>query len=149
MSQDEINFDFTELTKLAADLGQVAEKTGPFLRTAFVVTSGKVKDDAIESVKTNQPSRRWKGLSQAAIDYDIKADLVGGNSVITSEIGYNPARYGKRAKLGNLREFGAPGADGVPLAPHNDLLNALHKNEKDFVKGIADATRDGERAAGL
>ena len=145
---DEIGFDFSELTKLAADLGNVAGTAGPFLRTAIERTSRNVKDAANESIESDDKSGRWTGVTKA-VDYDITVKAGLGGSQIESEIGYNKSRYGKRAKLGSLREFGAPGADGVPLAPHNDLLNALHANEADFVTGLANALKDAERKAGL
>ena len=145
---DEMNFDFTELTQLAADLGKVAAGADPFIRQALQVTSGNVKDAALKSVEDNDPSGRWTG-AKGAIDYELSAFEGFGASVLKSEIGYNVERYGDKARLGNLREYGAPGADGVPLAPHNDLLNALHSNEADFVKGLSIALKDAEKAAGL
>ena len=145
---DEINFDFTELDQLAAALGKLPDTAGPFINTALKVTSGNVKDAALKSIEADNPSGRWDG-AQGAVDYDITTFEGFGASVIKSEIGYNPDRYGDKARLGNLREYGAPGADGVPLAPHNDLLNALHANEADFVKGLAIALKDAEKAAGL
>ena len=145
---DEINFDFTEIDQLAAALGKLPDTAGPFINSAIQRTSGNVKDAALKSVEDNDPSERWTGV-EGAIDYEITTFEGFGASVIKSEIGYNAERYGVKAKLGWLREYGAPGADGVPLAPHNDLLNALHANEADFVKGLAIALKDAEKAAGL
>jgi hypothetical protein len=145
---DSASFDFSELSKLAADLGHVSSNAGPFLRSALERTSRSTKQTAQESVKNDNKSRRWKALP-GAIGYDITAKAGAGGSSLEAEIGYNKSRYGDRAKLGNLREYGAPGADGVPLAPHNDLVNALHANEADFVKGIAEALNDAQKAVGL
>lgn len=145
---DEAAFDFSELSRLAADLGHVADTAGPFLRTAIERTARNVKDAANDSIQSDDKSGRWKGVTKA-VDYDITAKTGSGGSELEAEIGYNRSRYGKRAKLGSLREFGAPGADGVPLAPHNDLVNALHANEADFVKGIAEALNDAQKAVGL
>lgn len=141
-------FDFHELTQLSADLGDVPDTIGPFLNKAFAFTSRNVKDAANRTIRSNGPSRRWVGLTQA-IDYEVTAFHGFGVSTIQSEIGYNDERYGDRAKLGNLREFGAPGADGVPLAPHNDLVNALHANEADFEEGIALAIGDAMKTVNL
>lgn len=145
---DSANFDFSELEKLASDLGNVAATAGPFLLSALKVTSGNVKDAANDSIQSDNRSKRWKGIAKA-VDYDITTKAGMGGSSLESEIGYNKTRYGDRARLGNLREFGAPGADGVPLTPHNDLVNALHKNEGDFVRGVTAALNDAEKVAGL
>lgn len=145
---DSASFDFSELSKLAADLGRVPSTAGPFLRSALERTSRNVKDAANASIYSDDKSGRWIGVAKT-VDYDVTAKAALGGSSLEAEIGYNKSRYGDRAKLGNLREYGAPGADGVPLAPHNDLLNALHANEADFVKGVAIALNDAEKAAGL
>ena len=145
---DSMDIDFGPLEDLARDLGKVSSFAGPFLRQAIEVTSGKVKKTAQESVKKDDRSKRWKALP-GTIDYDITVDAGADGSSLSSEIGYNRTRYGEEAKLGNLRELGAPGADGVPLAPHNDLVNALHENEKDLEVGIDKALRDAEKLAGL
>lgn len=133
------DFEFSELTKLAADLGEVPKNAGPFIRKAVEVTSCNVKDDARKSVKAGSSS--WKALP-GAIDYEITVDAGLGGSTITSEVGYNkdiPA-----GKLGNIREFGSP-----KVAPHNDLATALHGNEQDFERGINNAIGDALREAGL
>ena len=145
---DSLDADFSELDSLARDLGTVSSLAGPFIRKAVEVTSGKVKKTAQESIKNDDKSKRWKALP-GTIDYEITVDAAAGGSSLSSEIGYNRTRYGDKAKLGNLRELGAPGADGVPLAPHNDLVNALHENEKDLEFGLDKALRDAERKAGL
>lgn len=141
-------FDFSELKQLSVDLGEVPDTIGPFLNSAFKFTATNVKKSADLSVKRNGPSQRWTGLG-GAIDYEVTTFQGFGASVIKADIGYNEERYGDRAKLGNLREFGAPGADGVPLSPHNDLVNALHENEADFEKGIGLAIGDAMKAKNL
>lgn len=157
-----IEFDFSELDALAADLGKVPDNAGKHIRKAVEVTSRKVKDAANDSVKSSRAS--WSKPLAGAIDYDIEVDAGSGGSSITSEIGYNKTRYGARASLGSLREFGAPNApSGVfrgnkfipipgtraPRAPHNDLQIALHANEADFQHGLEQAIADAEREAGL
>jgi len=156
------DFDFSELNTLAADLGEVSRNAGPNIRKAVEVTSRNVKDAANESVRSSRAS--WSKPLAGAIDYEITAEAGAGGSFIESEVGYNQSRYGDRAKLGNLREFGAPNAPSgffskgtfipipgsrAPRAPHNDLANALHENENDFVDGLSKALRDAEREAGL
>ena len=135
------DFDFSELNSLAADLGEVAANAGPLIRSAVEVTSGRVKKDAREAVKSG--ASQWKALP-GAIDYEVTVDAGLGGSSITSEIGYSKERPAGR--LGNLREFGSPAKS---LAPHNDLANALHANEADFERGLSKAAEDAEKKAGL
>lgn len=132
---DGASFDFSELNRLAADLGDVADNAGPLINSAVQFTSNRVKKQARKSVGGGQ----WSAAG-AAINYDITAT---GTS-IESEIGYDEPGGG--GELGNLREFGAPGRN---LAPSSDLVNALHANEADFEKGLSKALEDAERKAGL
>lgn len=134
--------DFSEVDQLAADLGTVAATAGSFIRSAVTVTARRVKDDA--DAKVREGSASWAKPLGSAIDYELKTLQAFGASVVDAEVGYNRTRYGDRAKLGNLREFGAPGADGVPLAPHNDLQRALEANQEDFEYGLSEALKDAE-----
>lgn len=145
-----MNDDFSELTQLARDLGTVPSNAGPLINSAVQVTAGKVKKSAREKVSGG--SKSWSGLPNT-IDYEIKTGGTGNvlsgvtgavSNSITAEVGYNKARGG--GKLGNIREFGAPGKS---RAPHNDLANALEENQADFEKGLDIALRDAERQANL
>jgi hypothetical protein len=142
---DSASFDFSELTALAADLGEVPDNAGPLINSAVQFTSREIKKSAAKRVGSG--SKSWR-LAAAAIDYDTSVLQAFGATVLKSEIGYNKSRK-RAAKLGNLREFGAPDSPGGSLAPHSDLAHALHENEDDFVKGIAKAAADAERKAGL
>lgn len=141
------DFDYSELKRLAADLGEVPDNLGPFLRGAMMKTAGLVKKDAAKSVGT---SEHWHAAAQA-IDYDVEVDASASGSSIEIEVGYNKDK--PAGALGNLREYGAPlakyGGKSVPLAPSNDLLNALEKNSADFERGITNATEDALKKAGL
>lgn len=139
---DGFGLDFSELTKLAADLGDVPKHVGPNLRSAIEYTSVGVKKATQEKVG----KRRHFKQAAAAIDYDIKVDARLTGSSITSEIGYNKGRG--VGKLGNLIEFGAPGAPNA-LTPGNELQTSLHEQEADFEKGLSRALEDAERRAGL
>lgn len=138
---DGIDFDFSEVVKLAADLGKIDAETAPFVRKAIEVTARKVKDAA--RAKVAGGARSWSGLPNT-IDYDIHGTTGGRLGGISAEVGYNKSRGG--GKLGNIREFGAPGKD---RGPHNDLANALEENQADFQHGLEIAIADAERAAGL
>lgn len=133
------DFDFSELDRLAADLGTVADNAGPFINSAVQGTSVKVKESAQKSAGSG--NRRWKALP-SAIDYDVTVFQGFGVSVIKSEIGYN--RDKPAGHLGNVREFG-----NSKVSPHNDLVNALHEHEDDFERGLSEALKDAEKGAGL
>ena len=133
------DFNFDELRSLTADLGKVANNTGPFINSAVQFTSRLVRDAARDSVKSG--SKQWRALP-SAIDYEITVGANGTGSVIESEIGYNKDRAA--GKLGNIREFGTPS-----VAPHSDLQTALTANEADFEKGITQAIDDALKAGGL
>ena len=131
--------DFSELDRLAADLGEVPKRAAPLIRKAIEVTSFKVKTAAGKTAGTGDP--RWRPLP-SAIDYEIKTFQGFGASVIQSEIGYD--KDSDVGKLGNIREFGTP-----RVAPHNDLKIALEANQDDFEKGLMIALEQAEKAAGL
>tara|TARA_R110002124_G_scaffold5003_5_gene31468 strand:+ start:187 stop:594 length:408 start_codon:yes stop_codon:yes gene_type:complete len=133
------DFDFSELDRLAADLGKVADTAGPFINSAIQGTSVRVKKAAQKTAGSG--NRRWRALP-SAIDYEVTVFQGFGSSVIKSEIGYNKDE--DAGKLGNIREFG-----NSRVAPHNDLVNAVDANKDDFVKGLSKALSDAEKKAGL
>jgi hypothetical protein len=136
-------FDFSEVDRLAADLGEVPDNIGPYLNSAVQHTGFRVKKGAAKRVSG---SRSWRAAAQA-IDYDVKTLQAFGVSQIQVDIGYDKDK--PAGALGNLREYGAPDSPTGPLGPHNDLAAALHDEEKDFGYGIAKAAEDAERKAGL
>lgn len=143
MASEDKFFDFSEVDRLAADLGEVSDEIGPFIHSAVSYTSREVKKNAGKRVGR---SKSWSAAAKA-IDYDITNLQAFNTSVIKSEIGYDKEK--QAGGLGNLREFGAPDSPSGPLGPHNDLAAALHDNELDFGRGLAIATEDAERKAGL
>lgn len=148
--------DFSELHKLAADLGQAPASMSIYLLKALQRTAYDVKKDAQNSV------RQRNGLAHAAngITYETMEDRLGASA----EIGYDKNR--SAGKLGNLIEFGAPnakkhilvngrnvpvGAGDIPrpLPPSHDLGNALMKNAEDFERGVFAAADDALKEGGL
>src|SRR5690554_1894259 len=109
------NFDFSALDRLAADLGKVADASGPFINSAVQFTSKEVTKAAQKRVSGR---RHFKQAAQA-IDYEIKTFQGFGASVIEAEIGYSKDR--PAGALGNLVEYGAPGSPNA-LTPGNELL---------------------------
>jgi hypothetical protein len=136
---DGISFDFSELDRLAADLGKVADSIEPFVKSALNVTSLKVKRAAQEKVGRRRHFRQAAG----AITFDVEARRGG----FFSDIGYDKRR-GAGALLGNLVEYGAPNSANA-LTPGNELATSLRENEADFVYGIERAEEDARRKAGL
>jgi hypothetical protein len=143
---DGISFDFSDLNRLAADLGKVADSIEPFVKSALNVTSLKVKRAAQEKVGRRRHFRH----AARAITFDVEARRGG----FFSEIGYEKDKvYGSGkfktpGNLGNILEFGAPGSRNS-LTPGHELLSSLQENQADFVYGIERAEADARRKAGL
>jgi hypothetical protein len=139
---DGISFDSSELDRLAADLESVPHSIDPFLVSALKFTSVNIKR------ATSRKVGRRKHFKQAAqaIDFEVKHFEGFGVHIIQSEVGYDKGK--PAGELGNLVEYGAPGAANA-LAPGNELLSSLRENEADFVRGIERAEQDARRKAGL
>ena len=125
-----IDFDFSELDKLAVDLGKVPDDAGKKIRQAVEVTSRHIKDSWAEKLTGEN------GVPHAprSITYDITA-TAGAVSQIEAEIGAERGRL--QAPIVTVLEFGAPGNN---LAPRGYGHGALKDNEADFVKGLEIAT---------
>lgn len=136
---DGIEFDFSELNRLAADLEHAAGDIEPFLKSALNVTSLKIKRGAQAKVGRRRHFRQ----AARSITFDVSSRKVG----LESEIGYEKGRGGP-AHLGNLIEFGAPGSPNA-LTPGNELASTLREEEADFVKGVLRAVDDSLKKAGL
>lgn len=133
-----IEFDFSELEQLAADLGKAGSNAGPFVRKAVEVTARNVRDDWRDAAK---------GMAHApAFPYSITYDLIGfqgfGATVLDAEIG--PDKTRTQGALGNLIEFGSRNNPPKGLGH-----GALQRNEEDFVTGLEKAIDDAMREAGL
>lgn len=131
--------DFSELTELARDFDSVPEKSGPYIRKAVEVSARKVKDASRSKVQ----SRKYFRQAASAIDYELVGTQGAGVTVLDAEVGYNKSI--DAGKLGNLIEFGAPGASNR-LAPGSELQRSLVENQDDFVNGLEKALNDGLRA---
>ena len=125
-----INFDFSELSKLAADLAAAPLKAAPNIRTAVEVTARNVKDAWREPVSGSS----YISAGAAAISYDMKGGAGVRGAEISAEIG--PELKGQGPLVGML-EYGTPNT-GARGYGHE----ALRRNEADFEKGIAKAVED-------
>lgn len=135
---DGISFDFSELDELAADLAAVPPEAVKTLDSAFRFTAHRIKQGAAKKVSGR---RHWKQAA-SAIDYDVEHTPTGPEA----EIGYDKSK--RAGPLGNLVEFGAPGAPNA-LTPGNELVSTLHEEREDFVRGIERAIDDAHKQAGL
>jgi hypothetical protein len=119
-------FDFSELSKLAADLGEVPAKVTANAKKAVEVTARHVNDDWRDQLK--QSERIPRGAQ--SVSYDVGV----GSDGITAEIG--PEVGGPGALVGML-EYGTP-----TTPPTGYGHGALQKNEADFIKGLEIAAGD-------
>lgn len=118
--------DFSELARLADDLGVVPAKVAPNVKKAVEVTSRRVKDDWRKTADRT-------GLAGYAADvtYDLKFE----DGAIGSEVGPTP---GDSGSFGLVED-----ANGdVRSAPQHAGRNAAKKNEADFIKGLTKAVTD-------
>lgn len=130
-------FDFSELDQLAADLGQVPEAAGSFVRKAITVSARNVKDSWRDKLSGAA------GLPDAAgsIEYELRGGAAIRMSTITAEI---KPRLGGQGSLVFVTEFGA-----LSTAPRGYGRSALQENTDDFVHGLEQAMEDAQRAVGL
>jgi hypothetical protein len=135
---DGMSFDFSELDKLAADLGEVPKNIGPFVRKATEVSARKVRDGWRDNAR---------GLAHApAFPSSITYDLKGGNAVRGSQIDADigPDKGRAQGALGNLIEYGS-----VNNPPQGLGQKALQANQEDFVTGLGRAEDDARKKGNL
>ena len=113
-------FDFSELSKLAADLGNATANVQKNARIAVEVTARHVKDD------WRKPLSQSEFIPRGA--HTVSYDVTAGPEGITAEIG--PVLGGPGALVGML-EYGTP-----TTPPTGYGHAALQKNEADFIKGL-------------
>lgn len=144
---DGVTTDFSDVMKLAADLGNAAGEVEKPLKSALAFAAQNVKEDVRSQLAGDA---FFKGAA-GSVNYDVTVK----SGRVDAEVGYDKDRRG--GALGNLREFGAPNAQPygnpfaptTPLAPHNDLQNALERERPDFEKGVDVAVNDALKAARL
>ena len=129
--------DFSDLSKLAQDLGTLGKGGGEFVRKAVEVSARNVKDGWRGKLTGSE------GLPHAArtIEYTLK----GGNAIrgteIYAEIG---PRLGGQGSLVWVPEFGS-----LATAPRGYGRSSLNEEAEGFQKGVDLAARDAEKAVGL
>lgn len=125
---DSVDFDFSQLNTLVADLGKVRASVIPNVRKAVEVSARNIKEDWRAAAKKANPNRAR--FYPNTIDYDMQLNT---NGVIGAEIG---PKLGGQGSLGFLEEAGG----GVRSAPQRNVDKALRLNLSDFEKGIVKAT---------
>lgn len=135
---DGIEVDFSELDRLAADLGSVPDNAGKNIRKAVEITSLRVKRAWQQPLKGSEQLPRLP----YALGYDISLARVFGTTGLHSVIGFDKNQ--PQGALGNISEFGTPTTTGRGFG-----LKALADNEDDFAKGLEIAVEQAEREAGL
>lgn len=131
---DGIEFDFSELRKLSADLGELAVETPNNVRKAVEVTARNVKDSWRDEAKKSDRSGSMKRYPQA-ISYDVKKS----DGEIEAEIG--PELGKGQGSFGAIEETGLK-YRGVGIAPRGNARRALKANIEDFERGINKAAGD-------
>lgn len=126
-------YDFSDLDRLAADLGDGADAL-PNVKKAVQVTAFKVKT----AWRTKLGGSSTLPGLPAALSYDVEAD----SGSVDAEIGFDKSKF--QGPLGNISEFGAP-----TVAPRGFGLASLEENQADFVTGIEKAIDDTLRDSQL
>jgi len=141
-----IEFDFSELNTLAADIGAVPDAVIPQVRQAVEITARHIKDDAQAYAAKGPISARSYSRS---IDYEMELDT---DSEISAQIGPNLGKYGrltrsigrKPVRGGIAAAFGFVEEGGARVAPQRNLQRAERDNLADFERGILKATEAGD-----
>ena len=137
---DGFEFDFSDINRLAAQIGNVPEHAGPLIRKATEVSARKVSDTWKESLRG---SRRIPA-GPRTISYDLTGYQGFGVTILEAEIGPEAGSGGVGGLVGAL-EYGVAGRQ----APTGFGHRALEVNEDDFHVGLEKALEDAERKAGL
>ncbi len=124
--------DFSELSKLAADLTQAPQEALKRVRQAVEYTATELKRDWAQGAE-----RTGLDSYAASVDYDI--NYPGG--AVEAEIGPN---HGKRqGKFGFVEDGGGK----VRSDPQHAGRDALRANEDDFYRGLDIALYDATEKA--
>lgn len=129
-----IDFDFSELNQLSADLGEAPVKMIPLVRKAVEITARNIKDDwRDEAVKLSGAHAKRYPYS---ISYDMGLDVDGS---ISADVGPEHKKNGKQGMLALALE---DARGGVMSRPQNAGRKAAKKNEQDFMNGLAKAAEE-------
>lgn len=130
---DGMSFDFSELSKLTADI-DMAANVGPFAKKAVQVTARNVKDAWRDKLKGSE--------TLPALPYAVSYDTSVQDGTITAEIGFDLSKA--QGPLGGISEYGTP-----TTPPRGYGHGALEENQADFKHGLEQAAADAMGEAGL
>lgn len=125
-----VSFDFTDVTGLIADMGEVPAHLQRNVRKAVQVSAQDVRDD-MRAVARASSGRHARGYP-ASMSYDIE---VTGDGVI-AEIGPDPSKG--QGALGFLEE----GVAARGTSPQHAARLAAKANQDGFIRGILMAGAD-------
>lgn len=128
-----IEYDFSELDQLSAQLEDAPVVAGPYIRKAVEFSALGLKKLWAGKLSGEQ------GLPHAprAITYDIYVFQGFGVSVIEAEVGAERGRL--QAPIVTVIEFGSPGNNTPPRGYGS---GALQETEPDFERGLGKAMED-------
>jgi hypothetical protein len=124
------SFDFTDVTALLADMGDVPRHLHSNVRKAVQVSAQNVRDD-MRATSRASSGRHARGYP-ASMDYDIERV---GDGVI-AEVGPNPSKA--QGALGFLEE----GVSSQGTSAQHAARLAAKANQDDFIRGILMAGTD-------
>jgi hypothetical protein len=125
-----IDFDYSELERLVADMEEAPRAVIPNVVKAIEVTAFKMKGSwraAAQRLNGRGHAKRYP----AAVDYEM---ILNRNGEIGADIGPDPTK--SQGTLGILED--APG--GVRSTPQRSRDKAIAENIVDFERGLAKAT---------
>jgi hypothetical protein len=131
-------FDFSELSKLSADLGESAQGVGKFVGKALEVSARNIKDETRDKYK----GAAYLPGAARSITYDVTegSSFTNGNN-FQAEIG---PQLGGQGSIVGLVELGKG-----KVAPRGYLTEALHNEQEGFERGIDRAVDDSLKEHGL
>ncbi|MFN4000870.1 hypothetical protein [Microcella sp.] len=133
-----IEFDFSQLDQMSANLDDAPTVAGPYLRKAVEVSARTLKDKWAAKLE-GEPRMKH---AHRSITYDISVFRGFGVSILEAEVGAERGRL--QAPLVVINEFGAPGNN---TAPRGYGSGALQETEPDFERGLSKALEDGTAEA--
>lgn len=134
-----IDFDFSELDKLAADLGDVGEKAGQHVRRAVEISARNVKEYWAENAKGMDHAPAFP----ASITYDMGANhsllrnVFGGGGANSIQADIGPDKDRTQGALGNLIEYGSRNNPPMGLGH-----GALQRESENFEWQISKAAHE-------
>jgi len=131
---DGFDLDFRGITELAADLGEVANIAGEYVKDAQTESAINIKEAWSESVKGFPRAKQY----HRSIGYDYVAFQGFGSTILATEIG--PDKNRPQGALGNLIEHGS-----IKNAPGEQGTAALKAEEANYEKLLSAALERAER----